>query len=126
MEDAITTEFWEYLERLISQAVLIIDRPKGSPHPTQPGFIYPLDYGYLEGIPSVDGGGLDAWLGSIPEHTLSGLMCTVDLWKQDVEIKLLLGCTPQEIELIESVHNYGQMRAIQVLRETAESMELSE
>jgi inorganic pyrophosphatase len=114
--DVSSTQFWEYLQTLISQAVLIIDRPKGSPHPTNPGFIYPLDYGYLEGIPSMDGSGLDVWLGSMPEHSLVGIMCTVDLWKQDVEVKLLLGCTPEEIETIESIHNYGHMRAILVPR----------
>ena len=29
-------------------------------------------------------------------------LCTVDLRKRDMEVKLLLGCTPAEIELVEA------------------------
>lgn len=38
-----------------------IDRPLGSKHPRW-GFIYPLNYGYVPGIPAPDGEDLDAYV----------------------------------------------------------------
>lgn len=39
----------------------VIDRPLGSRHP-QHGFLYPLNYGYLPGVPSGDGESLDVYV----------------------------------------------------------------
>ena len=58
--------FWEALDTLAAESEIIIDRPKGSAHPRYPGFIYPLDYGYLKATTSMDGGGIDVWRGSDP------------------------------------------------------------
>ena len=38
-----------------------IDRPLGSKHPEW-GFIYPVNYGYLAGVPAPDGEELDAYV----------------------------------------------------------------
>jgi inorganic pyrophosphatase len=62
--------------------------------------LYPLDYGYLEGTTSSDGTEIDVWLGSEADHALRGVLLSADLVKHDAEIKLLLGCTEQDIELI--------------------------
>ncbi|MBE9475248.1 MAG: inorganic pyrophosphatase, partial [Chloroflexi bacterium] len=56
-------DFWEHLERLIEESKIVVDRPKGTAHPQFPEMIYPLDYGYLKGTTSTDGGGLDVWVG---------------------------------------------------------------
>jgi inorganic pyrophosphatase len=107
-----TAEFWEYIEQLLQECPLVIDRPSGSAHPNYPNLIYPLDYGYLEGSTTVDGAGVDVFVGSQPNRMLSGLFCTVDLHKHDVEIKLLLGCTPEEIRMLSDWLNEASMRAI--------------
>jgi inorganic pyrophosphatase len=109
-------EFWQYLDRLLAACPLVIDRPQGSAHPRYPEIIYPLDYGYLEGSTTVDGGGLDVWVGSLPERTLTALALTVDLHKRDAEIKLLLGCTPEERQIILDFHNSRTMRATLIPR----------
>jgi inorganic pyrophosphatase len=120
MEAAVPTtlgnNFWEYLDQLVAASRLVIDRPKGTHHPRYPDIIYAVDYGYLEGTTTVDGGGLDVWAGSLPEKNLTALVLTVDLIKRDVEIKLMLGCTQVEQELILDFHNGGQMRAVKILR----------
>ncbi|HVO42444.1 MAG TPA: hypothetical protein VMT34_07465, partial [Aggregatilineales bacterium] len=85
-------DFWMFLEHLIVTNTLVIDRPRGTPHPRYPDHIYPLDYGYLTDTASADGQGIDVWRGS-GEPTLVGVICTVDLSKRDAEIKLLVGCT---------------------------------
>jgi inorganic pyrophosphatase len=109
--------FWNYLERLIAACPLVIDRPKGSRHPRYPDVIYPLDYGYLAGSTTIDGGGLDVWVGTRPERTLAALALTVDLYKRDAEIKLLLGCTGAGTEaILDFFNNSDSMRAVLVPR----------
>ena len=38
-----------------------IDRPIGSRHP-EAGFVYPVNYGFLEDVPAPDGDNLDAYV----------------------------------------------------------------
>ncbi len=85
---------------------IIIDRPKESPHPRYPEVIYPLDYGYLEGTTSADGDGTDVWLGSLNtiDKMLTGILCTFDTLKRDIEIKLLIGCTEENMQIIQDFH----------------------
>ena len=109
-------EFWSYLDRLVADCPLVIDRPKGSTHPRFPSIIYPLDYGYLEGSTTVDGGGLDVWVGALPDRSLRAVALTVDLEKRDAEIKLLLGCSEIDIRTVLDFHNDGSMRATVVYR----------
>ncbi len=112
----LANNFWQYLDRLLASNKVIIDRPKGSHHPRYPKVTYPVDYGYLEGTTTVDGGGLDVWRGSLLEKSLTALVLTVDLLKQDIEVKLLLGCTDAEQQAILAFHNDGLMCAVKVLR----------
>ena len=109
-------EFWEYLDRMVADCQLVIDRPKGSRHPRYPSMIYPLDYGYLEGTTTVDGGGIHLWLGSLPGQPLDSVVMTVDLYKRDAEIELLLGCTHQDKLTIMRWLNANSLRATLVPR----------
>ena len=104
-----TSEFWAALDKLAETSQIVIDRPKGSAHPRFTQYIYPLDYGYLEGTSSMDGEGIDLWLGTDPAKKLTAILCTVDLIKRDSEIKLLLGCTEEEIQTILEFHNQSEM-----------------
>jgi inorganic pyrophosphatase len=94
------TSFWNALDQLLAGSQVVIDRPKGSPHARYPDLIYPLDYGYLAGTMSVDGGGIDVWVGSAADKETRAVICTVDLLKRDLEVKILLGCSEVEIETI--------------------------
>ena len=106
---ATTETFWEALENLLLTHKLVIDRPRGQPHPRYPDLIYPLDYGYLEGTRTGDNAGIDVWMGSEPTPGLVGIACTFDTGKSDAEIKLFIGCTPAEVETV--LHfNFEHMR----------------
>ena len=83
-------DFWHTLETLVASCPLTIDRPQGSPHPRYPTFVYPYDYGYLEHTQGGDGSGIDVWVGSLPEKTVTAVVCTVDPLKRDAEVKILL------------------------------------
>jgi len=111
-----SADFWTRVDELVAGHALVIDRRKGSDHPRYPGWVYPLDYGYLVGSRSGDGEGIDVWVGSQPEAGVTGAICTVDLEQGDAEVKLLLGCTPAEIRTILAVHNQGAQAAVLVAR----------
>jgi inorganic pyrophosphatase len=116
MEMQPSTSFWEHLEKLVASSSLKIDRPKGTCHPRYPEMIYPLDYGYLEGTLAADRGGIDVWLGCSGSQALCGVIVTVDLHKRDTEIKLLLGCSEDEVQTILDFHNTRSMQAILLSR----------
>ncbi len=111
-----TDDYWHTLDKLIDSCPLVIDRPKGSHHPRFSHLVYPLDYGYLKGTQTIDGGGIDIWRGEGDRHQLSGIILTVDLRKRDAEIKILLGCTDEEIKTILAFHNDNDMRGYLVRR----------
>jgi len=94
------TSFWIKIAHLAKTNHIVIDRPKGSTHPRYPEVIYPLDYGYLENTKASDGGGIDVWLGSLETKMLTGILCTFDTLKRDMEIKLLIGCTEDDLHII--------------------------
>lgn len=98
-------DFWRALEKLVQESTIIIDRPKGSSHPQYGDLIYPLDYGYLNETTTTDDSGIDVWRGSQPDQNISAVLCTVDLAKRDLEIKVLIGCDDGEIASIEHFHN---------------------
>jgi inorganic pyrophosphatase len=109
-------EFWQYLDELTAGSKMMIDRPRGTTHPRFPGQVYPLDYGYLEGTSSADGGGIDIWIGSQGAGSITGILCTVDLLKRDGEMKVLFGCTEQDVQQILQFVNSHSMRAIYIPR----------
>lgn len=101
-------EFWTALDTLVKQSEIVIDRPKGSAHPRYSHFIYPVDYGYLKNTSSMDGGGIDVWVGTDPARKIDAIMCIVDLMKRDSEIKILIGCTEEEKALVYRTHNESE------------------
>lgn len=108
--------FWSTLVELVSSHKLVIDRPKGLPHPRHPTSVYTLDYGYLHGTASCDGRGIGAWLGSLSDRDVTGIICAVDLEQRDAELKILLGCTPAEMETAHNMHSLGGQSAILIER----------
>lgn len=110
--------FWQRLDSLLERSQIVIDRPKGSVHPRFSDIVYQLNYGYLDGVSSTDGEGLDVWLGNDPAQKLDAIICTVDLDKCDAEFKLLVGCTEEDKIHLESFYNdYPNMGAKIIRRE---------
>jgi inorganic pyrophosphatase len=94
------TSFWQTLSELIRTNSIILDRPKDTAHPRYADLIYPLDYGYLGNTFAGDRAGIDVWIGSMDDKTLTGILCTFDKLKRDTEIKLLIGCTLEDVQTI--------------------------
>ena len=111
-----STRYWDNLNELVQSHRIVIDRPKGTAHPRYLDFPYPLDYGYLDGTSGGDGREIDVWVGSGSRSLLTGVVCTVDLHKRDTEVKLLLGCTEEEVAAILNFTNEGSMRGVLLRR----------
>jgi inorganic pyrophosphatase len=113
---ALKPGFWKFVDRLVAESQVVIDRPKNSHHPRFADRLYPLDYGYLAQTSSPDGHEVDVWVGSqIPARVVAVLL-TVDLGKRDVEMKLLLGCTPAEIALVTNWSDSDQVQVALIPR----------
>jgi len=111
--------FWNRLDDVLATHEVVIDRPKGTTHPKYPAIVYPLDYGFVKGTCAGDGNEIDVWRGSSANPHLVGVICTVDSAKNDAEVKLLVGCTPEEVETVNHFHNDNEyMSGIVVQRET--------
>ncbi|MCQ2462773.1 MAG: inorganic pyrophosphatase [Clostridia bacterium] len=111
-----SSEFWKALDDLVENSEIVIDRPKGTSHPKYPDFIYKVDYGYLKNTSSMDGAGIDVWVGS-GDKIIDAIMCIIDLMKRDSEIKILIGCTEDEKRIIYQTHNETEyMKGILIRR----------
>ena len=111
-------DFWQAIDVLISSGRIVIDRPKGSFHPRFSNVKYEVDYGYIENTTSMDGGGIDVWCGSLDDKKVNAIICTVDLMKKDSEIKILIGCTDDEIESVYEFHNDTKYMKGMLIRRT--------
>lgn len=88
---------WAVWERLLRERGVVIDRPRGRPHPRFPEMIYPLDYGYIPGTVGGDGAEVDVFVGS-GDSGLTAALITHDLGKGDRELKLLWNTTEAEVK----------------------------
>lgn len=79
-----------------------------------PGTGLPAGLWYLDGTTSGDGGGIDVWLGASGTRDLSAVILTMDAFKRDAEIKLLLGCSEEETQIALACSNNDKMRALLV------------
>lgn len=93
------------MDALVYSSEIRIDRPKGTAHPKYPDFIYKVDYGYLKNTSSMDGAGIDVWVGTAGEKYIDAIMVVIDLLKRDSEIKILVSCTEEEKDIIYQTHN---------------------
>ena len=102
---------------MVENSEIVIDRPKGSSHPRFSQIIYKVDYGYLKNTSSMDGSGIDVWVGTMKDKKINAMICIVDLIKKDAEIKILIGCTEEEQEVIYRFHNESEfMKGILIKR----------
>lgn len=75
---------------MIGKTVTVtMDRPLGSHHPRHPEMIYPINYGYIEGIMAPDGAEQDAYVMGVdvPLETFTGKIIAIIHRYDDVEEK---------------------------------------
>jgi inorganic pyrophosphatase len=79
------------IEYLGKEIIVKIDRPMGSKHPKHK-FIYPVNYGYIEGTKSGDGEEIDVYVLGIfePIDNFKGKVIGIIKGNDDVEDKLVV------------------------------------
>ena len=78
---------------VIGRKVLVqIDRPLGGRHPEHPDLVYPVNYGFVPGVPAPDGEWQDAYvLGpEDPLEQFEGVVTAVLVRADDIESKWIL------------------------------------
>ena len=78
-----------------------IDRLLGTCHPKHPDIVYPVNYGYVEGVPAPDGDWQDAYVLGITEsvEAFTGEIIAVIHRRDDVEDKWVV--VPEGLRLTE-------------------------
>ena len=87
----------------------IIDRPIGSHHPDYPDLIYPINYGYVEGVIAEDGDFQDAYVFGTdkPIEKFKGKVIAVYHRFNDVEDKWIVsldGSYYSDEEILKTIH----------------------
>lgn len=97
---------WSYLGKTVT---VKIDRPVGSIHPKHSDVVYPVNYGYIPGVPGGDGEDLDVYVLGVhrPLEEFTGKIIGIIHRENDVEDKLAAapeGMILQQSEIAEAVH----------------------
>lgn len=71
------------------KVVVTVDRPIGSRHPKYTDIIYPVNYGYIDGITAPDGEEQDAYILGVntPLKTFTGKVIAIIHRRNDIEDK---------------------------------------
>jgi len=105
--------YWDILDEFIKSNKVVIDRKKGTSHPRYENMIYPVDYGFITNTQSMDGNGIDIFIGEEKKKQINGIICIADRLKNDSEIKIIYGCSKNEIDIILDFLNHTDyMKAI--------------
>ena len=99
----------------------IIDRPIGSRHPQFSDMVYPINYGYIEGVIAGDGEEQDAYVFGIdkPIDTFEGKVIAVYHRLNDVEDKWIVsldGSDYSDDEILQSIHFQEQYYEGELIR----------
>ena len=113
----VNPEFWTGVDDLIAQNGIFVDRPKGTRHERFTEFVYPYDYGYVKNTVATDGEELDVWIGSLSPARVTGILNIIDRDKKDTEMKILYGCSREEMLDIYRINNQLMMNAVLLMRE---------
>ena len=108
--------FWQKLDTIYLSSKLEIDRPKDSVHYKYSNLIYPVDYGYLKDTTGTDMKPIDVFNGSLSGNQVQAVAVSADILKKDSEVKLMVGCSEDEIYDIMAFLNQTEFQKAVLLR----------
>ncbi len=89
--------FWQKLDTLYFSSKLNIAFEKGHTHPKYKNLIYPVQYGYLLDLVDDKDLRIAVFKGSSNTGKIESLIIAADILKKDLEPKLIVGCTEEEV-----------------------------
>ena len=108
--------FWQKLDTIYLSSKLVIDRPKDSVHYKYSNLVYPVDYGYLKDTTGTDMDPIDVFKGTLKSNHVQAVAITADILKKDSEVKLMVGCSEDEIYDIMAFLNQTEFQKGVLLR----------
>lgn len=108
--------FWQKLDTLLLSSKLVVDRPRNSSQYKYSNLVYPVDYGYLNDTMSSDQSPIDVFRGSEKSSLVQAIAVSADILKKDCEVKLLVGCSEEEIHDILEFLNQTEFQKAVLLR----------
>ncbi|MCR5229146.1 MAG: Inorganic pyrophosphatase [Solobacterium sp.] len=88
--------FWQKLDTLYLSGKTKITRKKGDTHPQFANLVYPVDYAHLVDTNS-ETEGVSLYLGSKNRSSITALVVAADILKKTLDVKILAGCTEDEV-----------------------------
>ncbi len=113
-------------KKLLGKEVeVIFDRPLGTRHPKH-GFIYEVNYGYIEGIKAPDGEDLDAYYLGVSEPLTKekGICIAIAHRKNDDDDKLIVapqGVSMSDEEIVKAIYFQEQWFDTEIIRDNNEN-----
>ena len=91
------SNFWNYLNLIFNNSKIVIDT-KANEYSSYLNIVCPVDFGHLENDWDEDDQ-IDIFIGSESEENkiIKAIICTMDFKNKFSDIKILYGCTPEEI-----------------------------
>lgn len=92
--------FWQKLDTIWLSSHFVLDKAKGQSHAFYKNLVYPVDYGYLADTMGTDGKPINAYMGSKKDGQIEAIIVTCDILNKDCVVKVLIGCTDKDMEII--------------------------
>lgn len=112
--------FWQKLDSLFFSSSITITQPAGSSHPKYANLVYPVNYGILKDTQATEQAGISIYRGSRSAHNVEALVLAADILNKDIDVKLLVGCTDEEIDSILRFVNSTEFQKSVILRRGTE------
>lgn len=88
------------VETLLLSGKLNLTKKKGEVHPKFRNLIYPTDYGHLSDTKSSSEEGVSVYAGSGDRNQITALVVAADILTKELDVKMLIGCTEEETDLV--------------------------
>lgn len=112
--------FWMKADTLFLSGKLNLTKKKGDVHDTFKNLIYPTDYGHLTDTISGSEEGISVYAGSGDRNQISGLIIAADILMKELDVKMLIGCTDEEIHTVLRFLNQTEFQKTVLIRRGTE------
>lgn len=90
--------FWQKVDTLYLSGTRKLIKKKGERHDEFQNLVFPLDYARIVDMKSVSGHGVAVYMGSENRNKVSALIIAADILAKELDVKVLAGCTDEEID----------------------------
>ncbi len=87
--------FWQKVDTIFLSSHVNIIRHKGETHPHFKNLVYPTEYGHLE--ETGNGDPISVYVGTKNHSEITGMIVAADILQKTIDIKILVGCTEDEV-----------------------------